>query len=89
MPPNSDLAQILEQDLYERHGPLLCNEALRTALGYPTMHAFRQALSRRTVPVPVFGLENRRGKYALVKDVAVWLASQRTAATHQSSSQAK
>jgi hypothetical protein len=32
------------------------------------------------VPVPVFSIKNRRGKYALVKDVASWLAQQRNAA---------
>ena len=36
-----------------------------------------QALTRKTVPIPVFSVENRRGKYALVKDVAIWLANQR------------
>lgn len=78
--PNNDLVAALERDLNEKYGPLIANDALRTALGYPSMHAFRQALVRRTVPVPVFALENRRGKYALVKDIAIWLAAQRNAA---------
>ena len=72
-----DLAAALERDLLEKHGPMIANDDLRIALGYPTMDAFRQALSRKTVPVPVFALEKRRGKFALVKDVAVWLAAQR------------
>jgi hypothetical protein len=78
--PNDDLVVVLERELHDKHGPLISNDALRNALGYPSMQAFRQALARRTVPVPVFGLENRRGKYALVKDVANWLAAQRDAA---------
>jgi hypothetical protein len=71
------LEEVLESDLLSQYGPMLTGEALRKALGYPTMDAFRQALCRGTIPVPVFPLENRRGKFALVKDVACWLAEQR------------
>ena len=73
-----NLADALERDLLERHGPLISDDALRVALGYKSMNAFRQALVRKTVPVPVFAISTRRGKYALVKDVAAWLAAQRT-----------
>lgn len=79
-PKNTNLAEALERDLAEKHGPLIANDALRIALGYPSMDAFRQALVRKTVPVFVFSLDNRRGKFALVKDVACWLAMQRNAA---------
>lgn len=57
---------------------MLSGDALRVALGYPSMEAFRQALSRKTVPVPVFSIKQRRGKFALVRDVAQWLAAQRS-----------
>jgi hypothetical protein len=70
-------AATLEKDLFERYGPLITDESLRIALGYKSIDAFRQALTRKTVPVPVFTVQNRRGKYALVKDVATWLANQR------------
>ena len=75
--PKTDpvLAQALENDLLSRHGPMLGNDDLQVALGYPSREAFRQALARDTLPVPVFSLPNRRGKFALVKDVAGWLAS--------------
>lgn len=56
---------------------MIANEDLRIALGYPSMNAFRQALVRKTVPIPVFTLPKRKGKFALVKDVARWLAKQR------------
>lgn len=79
-PRNAELAEALERDLNDKHGPLIANDALRVALGYPSMNAFRQALVRGTVPVPVFALENRRGKFALAKDVAAWLAAQRNGA---------
>lgn len=77
------LAATLERELTERHGPMIANDALRIALGYRSMDAFRQALVRNTVPVPVFALENRRGKFALVKDVANWLAATRDAAAER------
>jgi len=67
----------LEHDLSTRHGPLMAGEYLRVALGYPSKEAFRQAVARKTVPIPVFGIERRRGKFALTKDVACWLAVQR------------
>jgi hypothetical protein len=77
---NKDLESLLEEQLLGRYGPMISNDNLRIVLGYPSMEAFRQALSRQTVPVPVFGLANRRGKYALATDVARWLAKQRNAA---------
>ena len=74
------LAELLEHELMGRYGPLISNDDLRVALGYVSMDAFRQALARKTMPIPVFPLPNRRGKYALVKDVAIWLSQQREAA---------
>ena len=52
-------------------------------MSYRSTDAFRKALTRKTVPIPVFSVENRRGKYALVKDVAKWLVEQRNAAITQ------
>ena len=79
------LADWIERDLFARHGPLLADDALRIALGYRSMEAFRQALVRKTVPIPVFSLDKRRGKFALAKDVARWLARQRNAAVSDKS----
>lgn len=70
-------ASTIEKELFDRYGPLMTDDVLRIALGYKSTEAFRQALTRKTVPVPVFSILNRRGKYALVKDVAIWLANQR------------
>ncbi|NOT20423.1 MAG: hypothetical protein HOP24_09165 [Sideroxydans sp.] len=77
------LAELLEQDLMGKYGPLISNDDLRQALGFASNDAFRQALARKTMPIPVFPLPNRRGKYALVKDVATWLSRQREAAAAQ------
>ena len=76
IPPIVD-ASTIEKELFDRYGPLMTDDVLRIALGYKSTEAFRQALTRKTVPVPVFSIPNRRGKYALVRDVATWLANQR------------
>jgi len=71
------LAVLLERELMHRHGPMISNDDLRQVLCYPSKEAFRQAIVRKTVPIPIFDIENRKGKFALVKDVAIWLAEQR------------
>jgi len=75
-----DYARSLESDLTDRYGPLLSSSVLTRVLGYASADAFRQALARKTVPVPVFRMPNRRGHFALTRDVAQWLARQRQAA---------
>ena len=77
------LATLLERELTSRYGPIVSNDNLRLVLGYASKEAFRQALSRKTIPIPVFEIENRRGKFALIKDVAVWLAVQRERAANK------
>jgi len=72
-----ELASQLESDLLRLHGPIMGGAALHAALGYPSASAFRMALARDRVPVKIFSIDHRRGKFALVKDVAVWLAQQR------------
>lgn len=71
------LSVVLERDLMSRYGPIIGREDLRKALGYKTDDAFRQALSRNTIPIPVFEIEHRKGKFALVKDLAAWLEAVR------------
>lgn len=72
-----DLATILERDLLSLYGPLMGRDNLWMALGYSSNDAFRQAVFKNLVPISVFEIENRRGKFALVKDVAKWLAEKR------------
>jgi len=72
-----ELANAIEKDLFDRYGPMLGNEELRVSLGYRSTDAFRQAIARETISIPIFSIPNRRGKYALVKDVAYWLAQLR------------
>jgi hypothetical protein len=76
----NELAKTLEDELTERYGPLISGNNLRRVLGYNSPEAFRQALARKTMPIHVFSIPNRRGKFALVRDVAKWLAEQRAKA---------
>lgn len=69
-----ELEHQLMADLEARHGPLLNGRALYRALGLPSADAFRQAASRGQLPVRVFMIPNRRGRFALTRDVAHWLA---------------
>ena len=75
------LIDSLQQDLLRRYGPVIGQDDLRQALGFASLNGFRQALSRGAIPVPVFAIPHRRGKYALTKDVASWLAELRRQAT--------
>ena len=71
------LAEQLEKDLLQMYGsPLITGEDLQKAMGFRSVDALRQAIVRQTIPVKVFKLKNRRGKYALVKDIARWLAKE-------------
>lgn len=75
-----DLASHLERDLVDRYGPVIGGGQLSEVLGYPTLGAFRQSLARGTVPVPVFDIAHRRGRFALTRDIAIWLADRRNTA---------
>lgn len=75
--PLEQLAEDLERKLIREVGVLLSGEALARSLGYRSVGTMRQAIKYRTVPVPLFPIKNRRGKYALAKDVARWIAEQR------------
>lgn len=72
-----ELAKTLESDLLGKHGPTMTGEDLLRALGYTSKDGFRQSVVKKTVPVPLFNMEHRRGKFALVKDIARYLAEQR------------
>ena len=72
-----ELTKNLEEMLLKEYGPILSDDLLRTCLGYPTIGAFRKSVSRDTVPVTIFTIPNRSGKFALTTDVAKWLAQQK------------
>lgn len=71
------LSAKLENDLLTLYGsPMLGGDQLRQALGYRTMAALRQAITQQNFPVKLFTLPKRKGRFALVTDIALWLAKQ-------------
>lgn len=61
--------------LTRTHGLVIGGRALTRTLAYPTQEAFRQAESRGTLPVKVFSIPHRRGKFAYTSEVAAWLVN--------------
>ncbi|WP_457280946.1 hypothetical protein [Polaromonas sp. P5_D5] len=73
----SELASTLEATLVQKYGFMLGQADLARVLAFPTATAFRRAAYRRQLPIKVFSIEHRKGKFALAKDVAIWLATMR------------
>lgn len=72
-----ELEKALEADLLMLHGsPILTLKQLHRALNFRSVDAVKQAILRGVFPVHTFGIPHRRGKFALVKDVAEFLAEQ-------------
>lgn len=72
-----ELAKSIKRDLMKAFGPMIYGEVLYKSLGYTSADALRQAVSRNTVPIDIFPIEGRRGKFALTRDVAIWIATQK------------
>lgn len=72
------VAAQLVADMERQYGPLLGGAALYRALGLPSAAAFRQAASHEALPVQVFAIPHRRGRFALTREVALWLAQLRS-----------
>ena len=72
------LAAKLENELMQRYGsPLVTGEKLAEAMGYRSIHSLRKHMSKYQFPIELFTIEGRRGRFALLKDIALWLARQR------------
>jgi hypothetical protein len=72
------LALALERELMNRYGaPLLTGDKLSDAMGYRSIHSLRKHMAKDEVPVKLFTIKGRRGRFALLKDIALWLAKQR------------
>ncbi|MDO9385415.1 MAG: hypothetical protein Q7T65_01800 [Thiobacillus sp.] len=72
--------KLLTDDLSGRYGEVIGGELLSKALGFPSMAAMKQAIKRKTLKIPTFFIQGRRGRFALTLDVAVWLAECRASA---------
>lgn len=64
-----------EVNLLKTYGALVYGHDLWKLIGYPSSEAFRQAVKRKSVPIPTFKRDGYRMRFARSHDVAVWLAS--------------
>lgn len=71
------LAKELENALIERHGLMVSSRSLWKILGYLSSEAWRKAIQRKTIPIPIFQIPDRHGYFALSCEVAAWVAKQR------------
>ncbi|OIQ75753.1 hypothetical protein GALL_425750 [mine drainage metagenome] len=63
--------------LLSAYGPLVGGDTLIKLLGYRSGESFRQAQYRGTVPIDVFSIPNRKGKFAFTNDLVRWLINLR------------
>lgn len=63
----------LVQQLLERYGELMDTAALVALFRFPSDRAFRRAVVKGALPVPVFRIPGRPGVHARTRDVAAWL----------------
>jgi len=78
------LGKKIEADLLELFGsPLLTVSDLKKALNYSSTASIHQSISKKTFPIKVFNMPNRREKFALTSDVASYLAEQALKSEHQ------
>ncbi len=73
------LRRELEHRLAIENGSLMTGQALRRELGFNSRSAFERARVAGRVGVKIFTLLGRRGKFALTRDVANFLAKSRLA----------
>lgn len=71
----------LHAQMLDRYGPLIGGRDLRRVLGFQTAAALRQAAVRGVLPIPVFAIPNRKGRFALTSEVSAWIRARRDAAT--------
>lgn len=81
-PALSESYEAFETRLIRALGATVGGETLSRALGYPTQDAFRKAHQRGRVPVETFEVAGRRGRFAVVVDIAAWLWRQRGSDVH-------
>lgn len=66
----------IEDSIIRHYGPLINGKELEKILRYPTRGAFLKAKSRGLLPIKVFQIPNRKGVFALYKDLAEWMVNQ-------------
>jgi len=63
----------LRQLMIREYGAVVGGRDLRSALGFKSTAAFCRAVRYGYVPLRIFEMPGRRGRFALVSDIADWL----------------
>lgn len=74
------LEEQIRLDLAYRYGEVIGGDTLRLVLGYATLPAMNSAIRSKKLSLPTFFVEGRKGRFALTKEVANWIAVQRCSA---------
>ena len=64
-------------ELKQEAGYIVSGDALRRALGFSTIGAMTKAIARKKLPLPLFEMPNRRGKFIRARELAYFIACQR------------
>jgi hypothetical protein len=68
-----------ENLLVRHYGAAIGGRDLREALGFKSASAFCRAVQAGRLPIRLFKMEGRRGRFALATDVAEWLEKRASA----------
>lgn len=68
-----------EDSLVRQYGAVIGGRDLRAALGFKSATAFCRAVRAGRLPIRLFDMPGRRGRFALATDVAEWLVKRREA----------
>ena len=63
----------LRQLMIREYGAVVGGRDLRSALGFKSTAAFGHAVRSGYIPLRIFEMPGRRGRFALVSDIADWL----------------
>lgn len=59
--------------MIREYGAVVGGRDLRSALGFKSTAAFGRAVRSGYIPLRIFEMPGRRGRFALVSDIADWL----------------
>jgi hypothetical protein len=65
-------ASLLDEYLV-KYGELMTPQELIQIFRYPSGQAFRRAIAKGTLPIPVIAVPGRRGRFARTRAVVAWL----------------
>lgn len=67
---------MVSKELIAAYGYIIPASALVRILGFRTYDAFKRALQRQTLTIPLSTVPGRRARHAMTNDVVDWLVAQ-------------